>query len=166
MSQQGILQPLKQHGIQNRKNIIHKLTWGDLNKLHPARSKIQGLYLIAHHETGQRAPIRYLDMEWNLAVRIGDRTTDRHTRALVKDLLAEDQCRPPASLFMARLRVKVQRHQIALLGDVQSHLPDLTSTRFTEEFLCLVVSRHLRYQILDPMPPAADDCFLSWLHDD
>ena len=156
---------LKQDGIQNGKHIIYKLSRGAFNKLHTSSPKIQRLYLIAHHETSQRATIRYLDMERNLSVRIGYWTTDRHARSFIKGLLTENQGRTSASLFMAGLRVKIQGHQFTLLWNVRSHLPDLVALCVQKEFLCPVVSGHLGKQILNPVPSSNSDCFLDWFHD-
>ena len=96
-------------------------------------------------------------MEWNLPVRIRNRTANCHTSTSIKGLLAENQCRSPASLFMAGLGVEIQSYQITLLGNVRSHLPDFATTRFTEEFLRFIVPRHLGHQILDLVPPANGD---------
>ena len=132
----------------------------EVTDFHPARLKIQRLSLIAHHKTSQRAAICYSDMQRDFPVRIRDRTTDRHPRGFIKGLLAENQCWPPASLLMAGLRVKIQRYQITLFGNVRGHLPDFATTRLTEEFLRLIAARHLGHQILNLVPPADSDCFL------
>ena len=74
-------------------------------------------------------------MKRDVSIRLRDRTTDGHSRAFIEGHLADHQRRSPTSLLMARLRIKIQRYQITLFGNVRGHLPDLTPRRLTEKLL-------------------------------
>ncbi len=60
-------------------------------------------------------------MERHATIRVRDRAADRHAGAFVESILAEHQCGPPPLLFVTRLRIKIQRDEIALLWDVSGH---------------------------------------------
>ena len=82
-------------------------------------------------------------MERDLPVRVRDRADDGPAGVLVEQVVADDERRTPALLFVARLGIKCQGNEVALARHVSGgHLP-FPSHRFTERlFLRLVVLRH------------------------
>src|SRR5688572_26450097 len=105
-----------------------------------ASAIIDRLDLFNHDKAGNFEVIWDRDVEWESPIFVGKRANYSKTRMFVKLSVAYNQCRPAASLLVARLRIEGYGNEVALFRDVGPHLPHLSADRYSPiDFPSLIV---------------------------
>ena len=84
-------------------------------------SKIDGLHLLAHDETGKSGFGWYTNMKRRPSICVCYRATDSKTGRAIECGYADYQGRSATPLLMTGLRIKCDRHKITLQWDILAH---------------------------------------------